>query len=125
MASFMDHIEQKIYGDLLGKEKPSSIFTILDGWGNLIEAAKEEGRVIGCYVKVERIGDHYKISQVMINARREPIYIKGEFILARVCQAYDLDDSLYMILKSGKLAYLALDILKFKAHTNEKIEEDE
>lgn len=124
MATFMDHIGQKFYGDLLGREKPSDYFTILDAWGNLIEAAKDERRVVGCYVKIERVGNHYKIYQVMVDARRETIYVKGDFVLARVCEAYDMDDDMRMIFKSGKMAYLSLNTLKFKAPSNTRMEED-
>lgn len=125
MATFMDHIEQKFYGDWLGRERPSDYFTILDAWGNLIEAAKDEPRVVGCYMQIKRAGNHYKINQVMVNARRETIYVRGDFVLARVCEAYDMDDDMRMVFKSGKMAYLSLDTLKFKAPSNTRMEDDE
>lgn len=125
MASFFDHLEQKFYGELLGKEKRSDIFSTLDVWANLIEAAKDDKRIVGCYLKIEKVGNHFKITQVMSDAKMKYITVKGEFVLARVCEAYDLDDNLYAVFQTRKLTYLTLETLTIKTQADEGIEEDD
>lgn len=125
MASLFEHLEQKFYGELLGKEKRSDFFSTLDVWANLIEAAKDDKRIVGCYLKIEKVGDHFKIIQVMSDTRMKYITVKGEFVLARMCEAYDLDDNLYAVFQTRKLAYLTLETLRIKTQADEEIEEDD
>lgn len=124
MASFLDHVGQQIYENLIEKNKGIDIFTLLDVWGYLIEVAKGDKRVAGCVLKIERKGDHYDISQLMVNKRGEALYSKGEFVLGHIWQAYDLDDDLYAIAKSRKLTKMTLEALKLKVD-NREMEEDE
>ena len=124
MASFFDHVGQKIYESLIEGNKPLKDFSILDAWSYLIEVAKSDKRVVGCVIQVERKGECYNVSQVMVNKRGEVLYSNGEFVVGHIWKVYDLDDTMYEIAKSKKLAKMKLDALKLRVN-NKEIEEDE
>lgn len=123
MGLFLDHVEQKLYESLIEKNQPLDEFSLLDAWGYLIEVAKEEKRVAGCIIKIERKGGRFNINQLMVNKRGEPLYSKGEFVLGHVWQSYDLDDSLYKIAKSKSPAKMSLESLELRVKM--EVAEDE
>ena len=124
MASFLDHVGQRFYESLIEGNKPLQEFTLLDAWGYLIEVARDDKRVAVCVIKIERKGECYQISQLMVNKRGEPLYANGEFVVGHVWRSYDLDDSMYEIAKMNRASKMALEVLRLKENRME-VKEDE
>lgn len=125
MANLFDHIGQRAYESIFETNKRFEVFSYLDVWQYFIEVAKDDRRVVGCALKVEKKGNHYKISQFMLDKRSEPIVSKGDFILGHIWEAYDLDDDLYEVLQCGMIVTISLKTLKIRPKSTKIIEEDE
>ncbi|MBR5565269.1 MAG: hypothetical protein IKW08_03785 [Roseburia sp.] len=113
MANIMDHIGSVLYNEVLGrKETHLEEFTFLETWKFFIEMAMENRRVQMCALGIERKGDHYNISQIMLDKNMETIRKNGDFVMGRSIQAYALDDDLLEFLNGDKYRLMKLEVLK-------------
>lgn len=113
MANIMDHIGNVLYKEVLGrKETHLEEFTLLEAWKFFIEMAMENKRVQMCALGIERKGDHYTISQIMLDKKMEPIKKNSDFVVGRSIQAYALDDELLDFLSGDAHRLMKLEVLK-------------
>ena len=89
MAGILDHIENSIYRNILGKDEFNiERFTMLNAWEYFIELCKKyPEEVQRCALGIKKKGSFYEISQVALSQRNEPLKKKGEFVVGRIIKA--------------------------------------
>lgn len=90
----LNQFEQVLYDEVVGrKETHLNELTIFNLWKFFIECAEGNPRVCNCAVRIERKGDHYDITQIMLTKKMEPIRKDSSSYLGRSIQAYNIDES--------------------------------
>lgn len=113
MANFFDLMGQALYEEILGRDETRlEEFTLLNAWKFLIEAAMENPRIAMGAINVVRKGERYKITQIMLNKKMEPLKKNGEFLVGRIVYAYSISDDLVSFMNEKETVIMNLESLK-------------
>lgn len=113
MAGLKDILGQWVYDEVVGKkDRNLEEFTLLNAWKFFIDCCMEYPKAELCGIVIEKKGDHFEITQCLIQKNGECYRAKGDFVVGRKISAYSLDDDLLAFMDGENNRIMTLETLK-------------